>query len=61
MSPLRILAALADHRPFTTFLLVRLGAPRLRASVFVGLFLSLRPNCVPTSPREGQGNWTFGR
>jgi hypothetical protein len=42
------------------FLLVR-RAPCLRASVFVGLFLSLRPDCVPTSPPDGQEHQPLGR
>jgi hypothetical protein len=72
MSPLRILATLDDRCPFSTFSLVRLGVPCLRSSIFVGLFLPLRPNCVPTSPADGQGhravvrlrelgNWTSRR
>lgn len=61
MSPLRILATVANQCPFTTFLLFRWGAPRLRASVFVRLFLSLRPDCVPTPPRMDKPGRLSGR
>jgi len=47
MSPLRILAALADRRSFLTFCLVSPGKPRQHPFIFVGLFLSLRPERVP--------------
>jgi hypothetical protein len=57
MSPLEILAALADQGPFVTFLLVRRGVSGRRASVFVDLFLSLRPDLAP----ERHGHRTFGR
>src|SRR5215212_5500933 len=43
MSPLRILAALADQRSSMTFSQVRCGYPYSGSSALVGLFLSLRP------------------
>ncbi len=61
MSPSGILAALADQCPVMTFLLVRPGAPCLRPSVFSGPSLSLRPNCVPTPPPNGQRRRAVGR
>jgi hypothetical protein len=44
-----------------TFLLVRSGAPCRRPSVFVGLFLSLCPDYVPTPSRLDGVRRTFGR
>jgi hypothetical protein len=61
MSPLRILAALADQRWFMTSSLVRQGVPGPHLSVFVSPFPSLRPNCVPTPLPDGQEHQPVGR
>jgi hypothetical protein len=52
MSPLRILAALADQRSFMTFSQVRQGKPDQCCSTFARLFLSLRPERVPDGPTQ---------
>jgi len=51
MSPSGILATLVDQRSSMTFLQVRAGMPCQHPFVFVGLFLSLRPERVPNASR----------
>jgi hypothetical protein len=52
MSPLGILAVLADQCSSVTFLQVRGDKPCRHSFAIVGLFLSLRPERVPNRPLD---------